>query len=178
MAGLQRQLASLPRESRWVFEKGRQWLREEEVARAFLLVRAQRLLLAEDVVADSPAEVAREVAGKGHVGLALQLAAQSGIAPWEVAQWLAQRWLAGNRGESLETAIRLTLAGDASALATCRFTETLLRENPERALPSCVSGVCEELMDRGANVFIPMMEMLMSFGRVEDCCQMVREGGG
>ena len=131
-----------------MFEKGRQWLREEEVARAFLLVRAQRLLLAEDVVADSPAEVARDVAGKGHVGLAL------------------------------ETAIRLTLAGDASALATCRFTETLLRENPERALPSCVSGVCEELMDRGANVFIPMMEMLMSFGRVEDCCQMVREGGG
>ena len=62
-----------------MFEKGRQWLREEEVARAFLLVRAQRLLLAEDVVADSPAEVAREVAGKGHVGLALQLAAQSGM---------------------------------------------------------------------------------------------------
>lgn len=159
-----------------MFDEGRQWLREEDIAREFLLVRAQRLLLEEDILADSPAEVAREVAGKGHVWLAMQLATQSGIAPWEVAQWLAQRWLAQKSDETLETAIRVTLEGDASAMAACRFVEVLLRENAERALPSCVAEVCEELMDRGRNVFVPMMEMLMSFGRVEDCCQLVGEG--
>lgn len=164
-------LHELPSSERWIREDETRLMSEEDAISSFLLLQARLALFDTDLNATSPEEIIQSLVEMKSYWLALQVANQVKIPKAQIASLFVAKFETSD--SDLMNASYELLRGDPTGCALCGFIEAFLDKDSERALPTCVYESFRELLEKGKSVTTPVMNLLLRYGRIEDCSQMV-----